>query len=59
MSVPIANPPLSSAFVTTFAACAPPATTAKSAVEIAANFTDFDLPFADANSPTAVQVWVA
>ena len=31
----------------------------KSAVEITANFTDFDLPLADANSPTAVQVWVA
>ena len=31
----------------------------KSAVEITANFIDFDLPLADANSPTAVQVWVA
>ena len=31
----------------------------KSAVEITAHFTDFDLPLADANSPTAVQVWVA
>ena len=52
----IVKPPLFEAFCTTsFSACATPDTT-KSAVEIAANFIDFDLPFADANSPTAVQV---